>query len=59
MDCHEIGTDINVHLRLNCNNFRDPLTYHLMPSSGQIFNLFMIKYLHIHDIPINLSCRLC
>ncbi len=31
--CHEMkfGSDIHVPLRMNCNNFGDPSTFHLAP----------------------------
>ncbi len=32
-------SDFHVSLRMNCNNFGDPLTFHLAPSSRQNFNL--------------------
>lgn len=45
----EVGTDIHVPLRMNSNNFGDPLTFQA-PSSGIItliypFIWFMTKYL--------------
>lgn len=30
----------HVHLRVTCNEFPDPLTFHLVPRSGHSFNLF-------------------
>lgn len=32
-----VGADINVPLKMNCNNIGDPLTYHLAPSSDQTY----------------------
>lgn len=32
----------HVHLRLTCNEFADPLTFHLVPLLGQNFNLFTV-----------------
>lgn len=32
----------SVSLKINCNNFCDSLTFHLVPSSGQNFNLSLI-----------------
>lgn len=32
----KFGTDINFHIRINCNNFGDPITFHMVPSSGHI-----------------------
>ena len=33
------GSDIPVPLRMNCNNFGDPLTFHPVSSSGLHFHL--------------------
>ncbi len=33
----QFDTDIHVPLRMNSNNFGNPLTFHLVPSSGQTF----------------------
>lgn len=35
----KLGTDIHDSLRMNWNNFDDPLTSPLAPSSGQTFHL--------------------
>ncbi len=35
----KFGTDIRDPLGMNCNNFSDPSTLHLAPSSGQNLNL--------------------
>ncbi len=35
----KFGTHVHASLRINCNNFGDPLTFNLAPSSGQNFNL--------------------
>ncbi len=34
----KFGTCIDVPVRMNCNHFSDPLTFHLVPSSGQNFD---------------------
>lgn len=39
MDGQEIRTDIHMALKINCNHFLDPLTFHLATSSGQKLNL--------------------
>lgn len=41
MDSNDLkfSTDIHGHLKVNCKNFSDPLTYHLGPESGHIFKL--------------------
>ncbi len=39
----KFATDIHVPLRVNHNNFGDPLTFHLAPSS-QDFNLFIFNF---------------
>ncbi len=31
----KFSTDIHVPVRMNCNQFADPLTFHTAPSSGQ------------------------
>lgn len=36
------------------NNFGDPLTFHLTPSSGQTSNLYSTS--KTNDIPVSLSC---
>ncbi len=60
MDCDEIWFrpegNFHVTLRMTCNNFGDPLTFHLTPSSGQKLYLSKLK---ANDIPISLSCTLC
>ncbi len=30
-------SEIHVSLRMNCNKFGDPLTFHVAPSKGQLF----------------------
>ncbi len=55
----KFATHIHVPLRMSCNNFGDPLTFHLLPSSGQSFQIlwFMNKYWQ-NDILMSLSCTL-
>ncbi len=48
----KFGTDIQVPLRMNCNHFDEPLTFHIAPSSGQNFNLS--NTLVYHQIPAKL-----
>ncbi len=45
------GSDLHVLQRMNCDDFGDPLTFHLAPSSGRhvnVSNTFMTKY-HSHQ----------
>ncbi len=49
------SADSHVPQRMNCNGFGDPLTFHLVPSSGQ--NVPVLWFMHkIIEIPIGLSC---
>ncbi len=36
---NSVQTDIHVSLRMKCNNFGDPLTFRVAPSSGQHVHL--------------------
>ncbi len=39
MDCHEIWFGHSCSRRMNCNNFSEPLTFHLASLAGHNFNL--------------------
>lgn len=46
-------------LRINCNNFRDPLTFHLIPSDQYFYVCNTLACDHGPTIPISFSCILC
>ncbi len=46
------AADIHVSLRMNYNDLRDPLTFHMAPSSGQ--NLNSSNTLIYDQIPVKL-----
>lgn len=37
MGCHECLIDVHCPHRMNCYHFGDPLTFHVAPSSGQLY----------------------
>ncbi len=54
----KFDTQFHVSLRMNCNDFGDPLTFYLAASLGQDFNLSHITW-KTNEIPISVNCTLC
>lgn len=50
----KFSTDIHAHLRMNCNYFDDPFTFHTVPSSGQHCNFSNALFLmtDFYKIPL-------
>lgn len=49
---------IKAPLRINGNNFNDPLTFHFLPPSGHNPNLGWTNTMTTNDIPIPNLCQL-
>lgn len=53
MNGHENLYEYKSSLKMNCDSFGDPLTFHQAPSKGQMFNLSNTLYLYLFCQTLN------